>query len=253
MKETVKAVLVDDENGSREVLRRLLQKYFPEIEIAGEATHAQQAYELIRTTAPQLVFLDIQMPRGDGFSLLRRFETVPFEVIFVTSYDQYAINAIRFNALDYLLKPVEIPELKTAVEKVFKRMEKKLSSEVLVINLLSNLNPGEPDKKIAVHAGEKVKLLHVRDIEYIEADRRYCHLFMANHENYTTARSLADFDDYLSQDNSFIRISKSFILNVKAIKEYSKGEPFIITLKNGKAFEIPRRKKPEILERLRSM
>src|SRR6218665_2347263 len=129
MTETVKAVLVDDESGSREVLRGLLQRYFPGIVIAGEADHAQQAYELILEVQPQLVFLDIQMPRGDGFSLLRRFEAVPFEVIFVTSYDQYAINAIRFNALDYLLKPVEIPELKNAVEKVFHRIEKKLSSE----------------------------------------------------------------------------------------------------------------------------
>ena len=113
-------VLVDDEESSRIVLRNLFRDFFPEIEIAGEAENVEEGYELIKNKKPELVFLDIQMPRASGFTLLQKFEEVPFEVIFVTGFDKYAINAIKFNALDYLLKPVEVTDLEAALNKAKK-------------------------------------------------------------------------------------------------------------------------------------
>lgn len=247
----IRSVLIDDEAGSRRVMLALIDKYFPVLEVVGEAANVDEAYELIVSLCPQLVFLDIQMPRADGFNLLNRFTQIPFEVIFVTGYNHYAINAIRFNALDYLLKPVEVSDLKNAVEKAVQRIDKNVNNSIQVINLLHSLNAESHERRLSVHAGEKVRMLRVRDIQYVEADRRYCHLFMDQNERYTTVRSLSEFEDYLGEGSSFIRISKSFLLNTDYIKEYSKGDPFIITLKNNMLFEIPRRKKSEILGKLK--
>src|SRR5438128_556965 len=115
MKNKIRTIVVDDESHSREVLRDLLESFFPEIELVGEAENVEGAYKLINEVEPQLVFLDIQMSRQSGFNLLKKFSEVPFEVIFVTSFDRYAINAIKFSALDYLLKPVEVKDLGEAI------------------------------------------------------------------------------------------------------------------------------------------
>jgi len=245
----INAILVDDENGSRKVLSKLLNKYVPEINIVGEAESVDGAYELINSVNPQLVFLDIQMPRANGFSLLQKFKSVPFEVIFITSFDQFAINAIKVNALDYLLKPVEINELKIAAEKAFTKIKNKINSNEQVVNLLMDFDINNHDKKVAVHVGEKVILIPVKDIIYIEADRRYSTIFLMA-QYYTTARSIKEFEEYFGNNPLFVRINKSLLLNTQHIKQYLKGEPVIVELINGKMIEIPRRKKTEILDKL---
>lgn len=234
-------------------MHRLLEKKFPEVEVVGEAAGVDEAYPLILETLPQLVFLDIQMPKASGFNLLKKFETVPFEVIFVTSYDHYAITAIKFNALDYLLKPVEVEELGQAVQKAQENIASRTNSNLQIINLLHDLDAGIPEKKIAVHSGEKVKMLSVQQILCIEADRRYCQLLMKTGETYVTARNLKEYEDYLARDPAFVRISKSCIINVHHVTEYSKGDPFMIVMTNGKVIEVARRKKPGILEQLKKI
>ncbi len=254
MNPTIHALLVDDEKESREVLHTLIRRYHPHIHITGEAASAEEAYQQIVTLKPQLVFLDIHMPRGDGFSLLKRFDSLPFEVIFVSSYDEYAISAIRFNALDYLLKPVEVADLAYAINKATDRIQSKqhLSNEY-VINLLHSLNPQNTDKTLAVHAGDKVKMIRSEEIVSIEAQGRYCNLFLENGSQYTTARYLKDFEDYLERDAAFIRIGKSHLINARHIRDYTKGEWCIITMTNAQTFEVARRKKQEILERLKKL
>ena len=252
MSDRITALMVDDEKGGREVLRNLIGKFCPEIRIVGEAENVEAAFQQINEKKPQLVFLDIQMPRASGFSLLKQFDPVPFEVIFVTSFDQYAINAIKFSALDYLLKPVEIEDLQQAIKKAVRSIEMKTSSNPQFINLLHNLETDLHDRKIAVHIGENVRLLSEFQIAYIEGDGRYCNISMDNGDSYTTARYLKDFEDYLGQGSSFVRISKSYLLNAKHIRQYSKGEPCIIEMQNGKVFEVSRRKKQEVMEKLRN-
>jgi two-component system LytT family response regulator len=249
----ISAFIVDDEENSRIVLSNLLGDFFHGISIVGQADNAEDAYFLIEKLQPQLVFLDIQMPKADGFSLLKKFSTVPFEIIFVTSFDKFAINAIKFSALDYLLKPVEIPDLKDAVNKAIKCIEQKENKNARIINLVNTLDNDFKESRIAVHAGEKVKMLSVQNIIYIEADGRYCNIVMDTNELYVTAKYLKEFEDYLSDRSTFIRVSQSLMINVKYIKEYNKGEPFIIGMLNGKSFEVPRRKKATILERLKAL
>lgn len=251
MNDKIKILLVDDEKDSREVMSNLLRNYFPDLTIVGEAANVATAYREIIDKQPDLVFLDIQMPRANGFSLLQQFEEVAFEVIFVTSFDQYAINAIKFNALDYLLKPVEIPDLQQAVERAIKIIDKKQNSSLQIVNLLQDIRDDATNRKIAVHAGDKVKFLSQSDILYIEADGRYCRIFMNNRAMYITAKYLKDFEAYFGE-SLFIRISKSHIINVSHITSYSKGDPCIIEMATGKLFETSRRKKQEVLDRLNS-
>jgi len=247
MENKLTAILIDDESNSREVLRNLLETFFPEIILLGEAENVDNAFTLINSCQPNLVFLDIQMPRKTGFSLLKKFEEIPFEVIFVTSYDRYAINAIKFSALDYLLKPVEIKDLKETIERAKKSVQRKTKANVQIINLLNTLDESE-ELKVAVHAGENVKLLNVNEIISIEADGRYCSITTLDNESYLTARYLKEFEEYLGGRSELIRIHKSCMINTRHIMSYSKGEICTITMFKGKTFEIARRKKVEILE-----
>ncbi|MGZ5471887.1 MAG: LytR/AlgR family response regulator transcription factor [Nitrososphaeraceae archaeon] len=245
-------LIVDDESNSRNVLRKLLQAEHDIIKVVDVAADVEEAFMKIQAYKPQLVFLDIQMPTSNGFNLLRKFESVPFEVIFVTSFDKYAINAIKFSALDYLLKPIELPDLKMAIDKAVKAIEDKENKNALVINLLHNLETDITDRKIAVHSNDKVKMISELQINYIEGERRYSNIYTANGETYLTAKYLKNFEEYFSENSSFIRINKSFIINVRHIKHYTKGDPFIVEMVDGKVFEVSRRKKTEVLEKIKS-
>ncbi len=241
----IDALIVDDEKNSREVLKELLHKFCPEVHVAGEAPSADAARKLIQEKKPELVFLDIQMPTGNGFELLKRFDPVPFSVIFVTSFDQFAINAIKFSALDYLLKPVEVHELRAAVQKA---MEIKKNIQPVVLNLLNNLDEGS-EKKIAVHAQGHVKFINATSIVCIEGDGAYSAIHTVA-EKVVTSKTLKEIEDFF-HDPSFVRINKSITINTSCVKEYTKGELCIVTLINGNTYEISRRKKQEVLERLK--
>ncbi|MCE3225548.1 MAG: two component transcriptional regulator, LytTR family [Bacteroidetes bacterium] len=245
------AIIVDDEERSRRVLKSLLSSFFPETEVLGEASNVDEAYELINKKNPQLVFLDIQMPRANGFSLLKKYEVVPFEVIFVTSYDKYAINAIKFSALDYLMKPVEVKDLTEAMDKAGKIIDLKANRNIQMINLLNAVGHEEKLRKIAIHEGDFVKLVDCDHVVSIEADGSYCHIITDQNDRFTLAKYLKDFEDYFGESSNFIRIHKSCLLNLKHIIKYSKGEPCIIEMSNGQNFEVSRRKKQEVLERLK--
>jgi two-component system, LytTR family, response regulator len=251
MNHRIKSVIVDDETQSRIVLRSLLENFLHKIEIVGEAGNVEEAFELISLKKPELVFLDIQMPRGNGFTLLKKFEKVPFQVIFVTSFDKYAINAIKFSALDYLLKPIEVIDLKEAISKAVNSIEKERSSMVQIINLLHTLDSDPKDLKVAIHTRDCVKFISSENILYIESDGSYCNFTTTTNEHYVTSKYLKDYEDYFGENSNFIRIHKSCLLNVNQIKGYNKGEPCIIEMINGQMFEVSRRKKKEVLEKLK--
>lgn len=247
----IKALIVDDEKSSRSVLSELLKEFCPNVFISGEASSAELAYEFILKTPVDLVFLDIQMPTGNGFTLLQKFDELPFDVVFVTSYDQYAINAIKFSALDYLLKPVAIDLLKDAVAKAMDRKSKRSHSQPQVINLLQLVNADVLEKKIAVHQNDHVVFVKVSDILYIEGESNYTSIKISSTETYTSSKTLKEFEEYLKNFDFFIRIHKEVIINVHHIAKYSKGDPFIIEMKDKKEFEASRRRKTEVLALLK--
>jgi two-component system LytT family response regulator len=246
----MKAIIVDDEEKSRRVLRNLLEKFCPQIQVCAEAESVEMAVQLVKDIKPGLVFLDIQMPTGNGFDLLRKFDELPFEVIFVTSYDEYAINAIKFSALDYLMKPVEVDDLKRAVAKATKKSSGS-STGLQVINLLNNTAEDHVEKSVAVHVNEKVMFIKINTIVRIEADNRYAHLHTKDGNKYTVTKTLKEFEEFLANNKAFVRINKNYMLNLNSVKNYSKGEPCIIETEDGTTFEVSRRKKQEILEVLK--
>lgn len=236
-------IIIDDEKHSREVLKKLLMPYNDDFDLVGEASDIETAFELIKTVKPHLIFLDIQMPGGDGFSLLRRFENeIDFEVIFTTSYDQYAINAIKVDAADYLLKPIDTDELEKSIGKIQKKITGKMS-----------LHQNKPsDKKLTVHYGDKVKIIASSEVSHIEANGRYSDIFTTEGQKYTTPKNLKDIEFFFGEDSEFVRISKSLTINISEISEYSKGDPFVIKLNTGYSFEVARRKKAEVLKLLKN-
>lgn len=242
MKPRINYVIIDDEKNSREVLKKLLRPYNSVFYFVGEAANSDTAFELIKSEKPHLIFLDIQMPGGDGFSLLSKFgNEIDFEIIFITSFDQYAINAIKANAADYLLKPIDTEELENSLDKIQKRITEKIS---LHKNKTS-------DKKLTVHYGDKVKIIVSSEVSHIEANGRYSDIFTTEGQKYTTPKNLKDVEDFFGEDSEFVRISKSLTINVSEISEYSKGDPFVIKLTTGYSFEVARRKKAEILKLLK--
>lgn len=251
MNKPIRTLIIDDENQSRVVLKKLLTHFRDEIEIIAEADNIEVAYRLIREQKPALVFLDIQMPRGDGFALLKKFSEIPFEIIFVTSFDKYAISAIKFSALDYLLKPVEMTDLKAAILKARQRIKEKINNKVQIVNLLHSIDHVNQQQQFIFQSGDEMKIVKSEDIVSIESEGSYSRIITVSNERFITAKYLKDFEDYFGDSTSFVRIHRGCMLNTRQIKGYSIGEPCIVTMTNGEHHEVSRRKKQEVLEKLR--
>jgi two-component system LytT family response regulator len=245
-KREFKSLIVDDESNSRDVLKVLLQKFCPVVKVIGEAENVDEAYKKIVDLKPEVVFLDIQMPGGNGFSLLKRFTEIPFQVIFITSYDKYAIEAIRFSALYYLMKPIEVAHLVEAVEK----LEAKESQQKQLLNLMYNEEASGVEKRIAVHNNDTVVFLPLNVVVYLEGEDTYTAIQTVQEKKFVSSKNLGKFEEILEAFPQFLRISKSCIVNLNHVSYYSKGEPCFITLSSKYSFEISRRKKQEFLERM---
>ncbi len=238
-----KALIVDDEHSGRAVLTRLLQLYTPELEVSGTAGTIDSARNLITALSPDIVFLDVRMGRESGFDLLEDERHRSFAVIFVTGHDEYAVSAIRADAADYLLKPVEVSELKDAVE----RAKRKLSSTVVDNGHLKNDHVAKDDTLMA-HLHSQVILLHPEEIVYAEASRRYCKICLTDGRSFTVPKSLSELQELWKTRRKFCRISRGILLNVKYVESYSKTWPCLIHMAGGITFQVSRRKKTEVLE-----
>ena len=248
----IRCLLADDEHSSREALRSLLEKHCPEVTIIGDAASADEAFDLISSQKPQLVFLDINMPGKSGFDLLRMFTQIDFDVIFVSGFNEYAIQAFDFNALDYILKPVDYNKLVSSVNRAADRIAlKDLRSQDILHFVHSIDEKNELLKKISLHQNGKVALISISDIVSIEALRVYCEIETADGQKFVSTKPLKEYETLLSAFPSFIRINKSIMINSVSIKSYSKGTSCFITLINDKVLEVSRRKKTEIIEKIK--
>jgi len=244
----VRAVVIDDEFYNRGLISKLVVKTHSGFEIVGTAEDLEEGYELINSVQPDLVFLDIKMPGGSGFDLLRKFENPSFEVVFVTGFDEYAIQAFEFNALDYILKPIDTVKLKKTLSKVYHRIFNQLSitDNLREITKLYHVNSSELSK-IPIHVKDKVVLLTINDIVSIQSDDGNT-VFTDIHSNKcVSAKSLCDFEFIFDVIPNFVRLHKSIYINSNYVKDYTKGQICIITLADNSTFEVSRRKKTEIL------
>lgn len=246
----IKTVIVDDEENNIGILQSLLTQFCPEIEIIGTAGNAIQAFTVIDELKPQLVFMDIEMPMGNGFDVLEKLMPVNFEVIFVTAFDQYAITAFKYAALDYLLKPVSIDDLKRAVTRSVMRIAEKNVNhriESLITNLRSE---GAGLKKIGLPTAEGLVFEEIENIIHLQAESNYTLVFIRNKKKMTITKSLKEFEDILPPA-IFCRLHHSHIVNLNYITRYYKGRGGYVELSDGTTVEVSTRKKDDFLEKFR--
>lgn len=243
----INTILIDDEVDGLEDLRHSIEKYCPDISIVGTFQQPSEAIEAIKMLKPDLVFLDVQMPGMSGFELLQKISPVSFNVIFVSAYDRYAIKAIRFSALDYLLKPVDVDELIQAVS----RAKERLGSEGYSLqSALHNaqLHSGRLEK-LAVPSSDGIDFLDVRDIIFCKADGCYTHIHLVNRQTKVVTKVLKEFEDILAE-SGFCRVHNSFLINLSHVKRYVRGEGGYAIMTDNHHVDISRRRKDEFLSSL---
>ncbi|MGB8191844.1 MAG: LytTR family DNA-binding domain-containing protein [Chitinophagaceae bacterium] len=245
----IKALIIDDELKARNVLRHYIESFIPEITEIVNAASVDIAIEVLKVYKPDIVFLDVEMPNKNGFQFLMEISEPSFDVIFTTAYNQYAIQAIRFSALDYLLKPVDPDELQAAVQRHLEKKEVKHTQKELYHNLVNNISKNDvKDFKIAVPSAEGFFFFEIDDILRLEADRSYTHIHLVNKRPFIASKTLKHFEDMLEEFN-FIRTHKSHLVNPRHITRLSNDHEFVL-LTDGSKVEVSRRKKEDVQKQL---
>ena len=244
----INAVIIDDEPKNVRVLKNMLNEFCPEVSLLGEANDSNEGKELIQRKKPELVFLDIEMPYGNGFDLLNALIPIDFEVIFVTAFDKYMLQALKYSALDYLLKPVNIEELKAAVKHAEARINKNSINQQLTV-LLENFKKQESGlKKIAVPTADGFDFILIEDITRCEAQGPYTRIFIKDSKSILVSKPLKEYETLLP-DNIFLRIHNSHLVSLNYIKKYNRGRGGYIEMDDGTMLEVATRRKDEFLSR----
>jgi two-component system LytT family response regulator len=235
---------------SRETLKNLLREFCPGVELLAAAASIDEAVPLLLNTEPDLVFLDIELQTATGFDLLRRLPDASFEVVFTTAFEQYAIQAIKYSSLDYLLKPIDIDELQAAVAKARERkneQQKHAQMEVLLANL-ENQKPGA-GRRICLSTADGLEFLHVEEIMYCEAAGSYTTFHLRDDRSVLVSKNLREYE-LLLDNQAFMRVHNSYLVNLKEVQRYVKTEGGYLLMKNGAQIGISPRKREEFLERM---
>lgn len=244
----IKAIIVDDEEGARDVLENLLLRFCTEVEIIAKCENVLKAVEIINQEQPDLVFLDIEMPNYSGFEIATFFKKINFKIIFVTAYDQYAIKAFKVSAIDYLLKPVDIEHLKNAVSRAVQQLNIEQQSQQL--SLLSNTLENKQLKNIVITDKGQQHIISIESIIAIEAQESYCSIHTTE-KTYIASKNLKHFETILESLPQFFRVHKSWLVNKDYIKHYSKSD-LSIQLSNGLTTKLSKYKKAEFEEAIAS-
>ena len=245
-KEMLRTIIIDDELHIRQGLEKILKSYCPKAKVVAKADSVKSGLEAIRTHHPDLVLLDIKMDDGTGFDLLKKLDHIDFKLIFVTAYDQYAIKAFKYSALDYLLKPVDPDDLSEAVNK---------AEKVIMNDLVTQLNVLEEQlrsesyttRKIVLKTQESIHIVHLNEISYIESDGNYTTVYLINGKKIVLSRSLRDFEEML-KGQGFFRVHKSFLVNLATISRFDKGDGGFLVMEAGDRVPVASRKKEQLLD-----
>ncbi len=246
----IKAIIVDDEQLSIDTLQWELKTHCLNVEVIFSTNNPKNAINAIDSMKPDVLFLDVEMPELDGFQLLNQLAFKDFELIFITAYDNYAIKALKMNAIDYLLKPIEKEDLLLTIEKVITNKENKTLGDNLKSYIQDNLVLRDhKSAKIALPMEKKIILVDQKEIMYCESHGSYTNVFLENNTKHVVSKNLKQLMLQLDQ-NRFIRIHQSFVINIDAIGEYHRGDGGEIVLKNGKNLPVSRNKKQELLKNI---
>lgn len=245
----IRAIIIDDEQHSLQTTELLVRKYCPEAEIIGLAETPEKGIKLIDSLQPNLVFLDIAMPVMNGFEMLQHVTHQDFEIIFTTAYDEYAIKAFKVNAIDYLLKPIDVPELCEAVKKAKKKFEKNEDHNKIeeLLNVLCK--PAFKKEKVALPIDGKIQMVPFASIVYCESESNYTYIYFANNKKALLSKTLKEIEKLLDHPD-FFRVQNSFLVNLNHIKEYVRGEGGELIMSNGDEVRVSRNKKEQLLKLL---
>lgn len=247
----IKALIVDDEQSSIDLLQWLIEQYCPDISVVKSARSVKDALPLIHNFQPDIVFLDIQMPHQSGFDLLTTIDQWNFEVIFTTAFNEFAIQAIRFSALDYLLKPIDETELKKAVERFKAKRIYAPAGQQLFRNFIQNISQGKKEKfKLALADASEVKYVTLDEIIRLQADSNYTKVHLAQNRVFVSAKTLKEYDEILKEQH-FLRTHKSHLINPTHIESYDKQG--WLKMSDGSEVEVARRKKEYVQEALKNI
>ncbi|BDS09595.1 LytR/AlgR family response regulator transcription factor [Aureispira anguillae] len=247
MMKKIRAVIIEDEPEAKFMLQVLIEKYCPEVQVIGDASNVKEGVALIQKLLPDLVFLDIEMPGEKGLYLFKYFEEINFEVIFTTAYDQYAINALRLSALDYLLKPIDLEELRASIV----QFKKKQNTQQLYESLhqqLSSPSSAAP-KRLALPSKNSFVFLEVNNIMYCLADGSYTTFVCNKHKKYLVAKSMKEYASLL-EDLGFVRVHRSAIVNLNYVERLIRTRPQSIVMEDGTSIAIARSRSQYLIDRL---
>lgn len=248
----IKTILVDDEPRGLSSLQRLLDYNCPEIEVIATCGSADEAKKKITQLKPQLVFLDIAMPEKSGFDLLQELDSIDFEIIFVTAHNDFMLQAFRFSAVDYLLKPVEDNLLVEAVKRASHRIEEKTKEsnlETLVYNLQNK--EGGQKRKLCIPSLKGFQVVRLSEIIYCEASSNYTNFFFTDRPQLCASKPIHEYESLL-EDCGFVRVHKTFLINIEHVKEYQRGEGGYLFMSNGAQVEVSRRKKDLLMTKMKA-
>lgn len=246
----IRAIIIDDEHYCVEVLSTLLKKYCPEVTVSATCSSGEEGLKAIHEYQPDLVFLDVEMPRMNGFQLLESLPEINFDLVFTTSYDQYAIKAIRFSALDYLLKPIDREELQKAVNKAGKRQSGSINQQLQL--LLQKINqPATRVNKVAMPTMEGLQMINVADIISCASDSNYTILHLKDKQKLVVSRTLKEIEEIL-EEHSFVRVHHSYMVNLNEVTKYIRGEGGYLVMSDGSHIDVSRSRKDSVVKRLQS-
>lgn len=244
----IRSIIIEDEPEAKYMLQTLIEKYCPEVQVIGEASTVKEGVDTIKKLLPDLVFLDIEMPGEKGLKLFDYFDEVDFEVIFTTAYNQYAINALRLSALDYLLKPVDLDELRGAINQFKKKQDKQLLYQSLSLQLSTQNN--KPPKRLVLPSKNSFIFLDIDQIMYCSADGSYT-TFVCKDKKYLVAKTMKEYADLL-EDFGFIRVHRSTIVNLDYVKELIRTRPQHIIMSDGHSIPIAQSRTQFVISKLTS-
>jgi two-component system LytT family response regulator len=244
----LKSIIVDDEVKSGESLRILIEDFCDEVEVSATCTSVDEAIVAVNQHQPDVVFLDIQMQRETGFDLLEKLPDINFEVIFTTAHSEYAIKAFKFSAIDYLLKPIDLEELKASLGKVRKKIGQGITARLQ--QLMRNLRETSGENyKLALPTSDGLFFVKVSSIVYCEASSNYTVIVTDDGRKHIVSRTLKEYDEMLSEYN-FYRIHNSYLINLNAVKKYVRGEGGSVIMATGQSLDVSKRKKEGFLARI---
>lgn len=245
----IKTLIIEDEQKSLDMLAGIIQKNCPELSIIGLAKNVKEGVEMIESLKPELVFLDISMPDGSGFDLLEQVSGNKFDLIFATASDQHAIRAIKYSACDYLLKPIDIDELKTAVEKVIKKKRAIPNMENLQFLIQHLKRADENFQKITLPTGNAYEIVNIKDIVRCEADGSYTTFYLSDKRKLMISAGLKHYEELLPE-SEFIRVHHHHLINMNHVVRFLKEDGGYAIMSDGSKIEISRRKKEAFMEKL---